>query len=54
MRVKARGTGLYTYSDVVVTGGEERFADEVNDALLNPFVITEVLSDSTETYDREG
>ena len=52
MRVKAQRTGLFTYPDVVVTCGEERFADEENDALLNPMVIVEVLSDSTEAYDR--
>ena len=52
MRVKARSTGLYTYPDVVITCGEESFADEENDVLLNPLVIIEVLSDSTEAYDR--
>lgn len=52
MRVKARSTGLYTYPDVVITCGEERFADEENDVLLNPLVIIEVLSDSTEADDR--
>jgi len=52
MRVKVQGTGLFTYPDVVVTCGEERFADGENDVLLNPLVIVEVLSDSTEAYDR--
>jgi Uma2 family endonuclease len=52
MRVKAQNTGLFTYPDVVVTCGEERFADGANDVLLNPLVIIEVLSDSTEAYDR--
>lgn len=52
MRVKIPATGLYTYPDVVVTCGEEEFADEEYDILLNPLVVIEVLSDSTEAYDR--
>jgi Uma2 family endonuclease len=52
MRVNVRATGLYTYPDVVVTCGEERFADDHHDTLLNPLLIIEVLSDSTEAYDR--
>jgi Uma2 family endonuclease len=52
MRVKVQSTGLFTYPDVVVTCQEERFADVENDVLLNPLVIVEVLSDSTEAYDR--
>lgn len=52
MRVRVPATGLYTYPDVVVTCGEEVFDDEESDVLLNPLVIIEVLSDSTEAYDR--
>ena len=52
MRVKMQSTGLYTYPDVVATCGEEMFADRENDVLLNPLVVIEVLSDSTEAYDR--
>ncbi len=52
MRVLVDPTGLYTYPDLVVTRGEERFADEQNEVLLNPLVIFEILSDSTEAYDR--
>lgn len=52
MRVKVRTSGLYTYPDVVVTCEEPRFEDDVTDTLLNPQVIIEVLSDSTEKYDR--
>jgi Uma2 family endonuclease len=51
MRVKVSETGLYTYPDVVVCG-EPRFEDEHVDTLLNPTLIVEVLSPSTETYDR--
>ena len=45
-------TGLYTYPDVLVTCGAERFADEQVDVLLDPRVIFEILSPSTEAYDR--
>ena len=52
MRVKVRPTGLYTYPDVVVVCGEPRFENEDLDTLLNPTVLVEVLSPSTEGYDR--
>ena len=52
MRVKVSRTGLYTYPDVVVVCGTAQFEDEERDTLLNPTVIIEVLSPSTEKYDR--
>lgn len=52
MRVKVSQTGLYTYPDVVALCGEPRVEDPQVDTLLNPSVIIEVLSDSTEGYDR--
>lgn len=52
MRVKVRDTGMYTYPDVVVACGEIRFEDAHVDTLLTPTVIIEVLSPSTEGYDR--
>ena len=52
MRVKVNPSGMYTYPDVVAVCGEARFEDEHVDTLLNPTVIIEVLSDSTEAYDR--
>jgi Uma2 family endonuclease len=52
MRVKIDATGLYTYPDVVAVCGERQFEDERRDTLLNPTVIFEVLSSSTEAYDR--
>jgi Uma2 family endonuclease len=51
-RVKVEATGLYTYPDLTVLCGEPQFEDKVFDTLLNPKVIVEVLSDSTEAYDR--
>jgi Uma2 family endonuclease len=52
LRVRVSPTGLYTYPDVVVACGEPRFEDEQLDTLLNPTVILEVLSPTTESYDR--
>jgi Uma2 family endonuclease len=52
LRVKVEATGLLTYPDVSVVCGERRFLDEQEDTLLNPTVVIEVLSDSTEGYDR--
>jgi len=52
MRVQVSQTGLYTYPDVVVVCGEPQFADAEVDTLLNPTLIVEVLSTTTEAYDR--
>lgn len=52
MRVYIEATGLYTYPDIVVVCSEPRFQDREVDTLLNPTVIVEVLSPSTEAYDR--
>lgn len=52
MRVKVRQTGLYAYPDLVALCDEPLFEDQVLDTLLNPSVIVEVLSPSTEGYDR--
>ena len=52
MRLKIERTTLYTYPDVMVVCGERKFGDKEKDMLLNPDVIIEVLSDSTENYDR--
>jgi Uma2 family endonuclease len=52
MRVKVSASGLYTYPDAVVTCEQPRFEDDELDTLLNPQMIIEVLSDSTEKYDR--
>src|SRR5262249_24233980 len=46
------GTGLFTYPDVAVVCGEPQFLDQHGDVLLNPSLIIEVLSPSTEAYDR--
>src|SRR3954451_2302339 len=52
LRVKVDVTGLYTYPDVVIYCDGPQFEDDTFDPLLNPRAIVEVLSDSTERYDR--
>ena len=51
-RVHIPATGLYTYPDIVVVCGEPRFEDESFDTLLNPKLLIEVLSPTSEAYDR--
>ncbi|MBW4634409.1 MAG: Uma2 family endonuclease [Iphinoe sp. HA4291-MV1] len=45
---------IYTYPDVMVIAGEPIYWDNRTDTITNPIVIIEVLSESTEGYDREG
>lgn len=52
MRTKVSPTGLYTYPDLAAVCGEPEFEDAHLDTLVNPQLIIEVLSDSTESYDR--
>jgi Uma2 family endonuclease len=52
MRVKIADSELYTYPDVTVVCGEAEFEDDQKDTLVNPTLIVEVLSESSEAYDR--
>lgn len=52
MRIKIQSAEKYTYPDVVALCGPEEFEDAAEDNLLNPAVIIEVLSKTTEAYDR--
>ena len=52
MRISIPTAKCYFYPDVGVVCDEPRFEDDVFDTLLNPIVIIEVLSPSTEAYDR--
>lgn len=53
LRIRIPNTNRFTYPDVVVVSGEEpRFTDDAVDTVLNPTVLFEVLSESTEAYDR--
>jgi Uma2 family endonuclease len=52
LRIKNEASGLQTYADVAVLCGEANFTDDNPPALTNPTLIAEVLSESTEGYDR--
>ena len=52
LRVRVSQTGLYTYPDISAVCGQPRLEDDHLDTLLNPNLIIEVLSPSTEAYDR--
>jgi len=51
-RLRVSPDGLYTYPEVMEVCGEARFADDQKDTPLNPALIVEVLSKSTEGHDR--
>ncbi|MFT3764861.1 MAG: Uma2 family endonuclease [Minicystis sp.] len=52
LRVRIAATGRYVYADGSIVCGRPEFLDDTRDTLLNPRVLVEVLSDSTEAYDR--
>lgn len=52
MRLLVKKNGLYTYPDVMIVCGQLEFAKGRTDTLTNPTVIIEVLSESTQAYDR--
>ncbi|MBS2019537.1 MAG: Uma2 family endonuclease [Deltaproteobacteria bacterium] len=51
-RIHVPPTGLYTYADVLVACGERRYKAGRPASLLNPTIIVEVTSETTEDYDR--
>lgn len=53
LRICVSSEGLYTYPDIAVVCGEPKFLDGGTDTLLNPVLLLEVLSPSTELLDRE-
>jgi Uma2 family endonuclease len=54
MRVRVSEEGPFTYPDVTVVCGEAQFADAEVDTLLNPTLLIEILSPTTEAWDRGG
>ncbi len=52
VRVRVVASNLYTYPDVAVVRGEVEFDSTGGDTVLNPSLLVEVLSPSTEAYDR--
>ncbi|MCP5517567.1 MAG: Uma2 family endonuclease [Verrucomicrobiales bacterium] len=52
LRIKVALTGLITYPGLSVICGPLEFAAGTNDTVVNPTLLVEVLSDSTEAFDR--
>ncbi len=52
MKVRAEGKGMFAYPDLTIVCGKPLFHDRQKDVLLNPKVIIEVLSPSTQRYDQ--
>ena len=52
LRIKIEATGLCTYPDLSIICGPLKFAEGTDDTVVNPTLLVEVLSDSTEAYDR--
>lgn len=52
MKVRAGDASLFAYPDLTIVCGEPVLHDDHGDVLINPVVIFEVLSRSTEAYDR--
>lgn len=52
LRLRISYEGLYTYPDLSVVCGKPKYADERDDTILNPILVVEILSPSTESRDR--
>jgi len=52
LRVHTQLQSFYTYPDAVVICGEPSFVDKAFDTIINPTILFEILSTSTEEYDR--
>jgi Uma2 family endonuclease len=52
VRLRVSPGRVYTYPDVMAVCGETKLADDQKDTLLNPALVIEVLSPSTEAHDR--
>jgi Uma2 family endonuclease len=52
LKVRIRSANAGKYPDLIALRGKHQFQDGRRDVLLNPSMICEVLSDSTEAYDR--
>src|SRR5215469_12943639 len=52
LRTSVAHAGLYTYPDLLVICGDSKFADSKPDTITNPVLIVELVSPTTEAYDR--
>ncbi len=54
MKLNIPANTLYTYPDLMVVCGDKQFVGDEKDIIMNPVIIIEILSKSTEGYDRGG
>jgi Uma2 family endonuclease len=54
LRIKISASRAYTYADCSVVCGEPQLPSDQQDSVLNPLLIVEVLSPSSESYDPLG
>lgn len=52
MKVRMPDSRKFFYADITVVAGKPQFPDDRKDIILNPILLIEVLSKSTEAYDR--
>lgn len=52
LRLKVSSLRFYSYPDITVVCGQPQYTEDKPESLLNPLLIMEVLSPSTEQYDR--
>ncbi len=52
LKVRIERMDAYTYPDIAIACEPEHFEDDHRDVLLNPLALMEILSESTEAYDR--
>jgi Uma2 family endonuclease len=52
MKLWIKAENIFTYPDLMIICGKAEFYEGRDDALLNPVVIFEILSDSTKIHDR--
>ncbi|MDQ3022404.1 MAG: Uma2 family endonuclease [Bacteroidota bacterium] len=52
LKIREQVSNQFTYPDIVVICGEPEFFDNEKDVIMNPSIIMEILSKSTESYDR--
>jgi Uma2 family endonuclease len=52
LKISVEGSGLYTYPDAAIICGQAKFDVRDRQAVVNPTVLVEVTSESTEDYDR--
>ena len=54
MKLHIPANTLYTYPDLMIVCGDKQFVDGEKDIIMNPVIIIETLSKTTEAYDRGG